>query len=92
MTASDKSRDELRKNVWTLADNYVTTHAQADELTEKLLPLIDAHTAAAVEEAIDRIEQSIDQHTVPEGAGLVTRQYVGNTLRFERKRIKGTAL
>lgn len=33
---------------------------------------------------IDRIEQSINQHTVPEGIGLLTRSYVRNTLEFER--------
>jgi hypothetical protein len=36
---------------------------------------------------IDRLEQAIDQHTVPEGKHLITRSYVQNCLEFERQRI-----
>lgn len=33
-----------------------------------------------VREALDAVEQSIKQHTVPEGRDLITRSYVRNTL------------
>jgi hypothetical protein len=39
-------------------------------------------------ERLDNIEQSIVQHTVPEGKHLVTRSYVRNAIEFERQAIK----
>jgi len=44
-----------------------------------------------IEEMLDSIENSVKQHTVPEGTDLVTRSYVLNTIEFERKRLKGKA-
>lgn len=38
-------------------------------------------------ELLDRLEQSINNHTVPEGADLLTRSYVRNTIEFERERL-----
>ena len=40
----------------------------------------------ALAAALDRIEQSCNQHTTPDGTHLVTRSYVKNTLDFERQR------
>lgn len=37
----------------------------------------------AQEKLLKRLEESINQHTVPEGAGLITRSYVQNTINFE---------
>lgn len=37
---------------------------------------------------LDRIEQSVKQHTVPEGKHLVTRSYVLKTLEFERGKLE----
>lgn len=55
-----------------------------DDVEDELLALIASHTNAA----LDRIEESVKQHTIPEGKHLVTRSYVLNTLEFERNRIQ----
>jgi hypothetical protein len=47
-----------------------------------------AQIISLIEGIIDNIENSVKQHTVPEGRHLVTRSYVLNTLEFERKRLK----
>jgi hypothetical protein len=47
-----------------------------------------AQIISLIEGILDNIENSVKQHTVPEGRHLVTRSYVLNTLEFERKRLK----
>jgi hypothetical protein len=47
-----------------------------------------ARLNSLIEGILDNIENSVKQHTVPEGRHLVTRSYVLNTLEFERKRLK----
>ena len=37
---------------------------------------------------IDRIEASIQQHTVPEGWDLASKSYIRNTLEFEREQLQ----
>lgn len=39
-------------------------------------------------ELLERIETSINQHTVPEGKDLLTKSYVLNTLIFERSALQ----
>jgi hypothetical protein len=41
----------------------------------------------AVSQVLDNVEESVKQHTVPEGRDLVTRSYVMNTIEFERQRL-----
>jgi hypothetical protein len=52
------------------------------EQLAKLLPIVEA----AIKATLDRIADSVKQHTVPEGKDLVTRSYVLNTIEFERGR------
>lgn len=73
----------LRKDIWTLVDNEVQLHEQADDLTAELLQLF----AAFGQEICSNLEQSVKQHTVPEGFDLVTRSYVINSIAFERARL-----
>lgn len=42
---------------------------------------------ALMQEPLDALEQSIKQHTVPEGRDLVSKSYVLNSIEFERKRV-----
>lgn len=54
---------------------------------EEAMPKAEAWRDKAVNQALDNIEASVKQHTVPEGRDLVTRSYVMNTLEFERQRL-----
>lgn len=88
----------LEEIFYNQAYNELGDKITFDDLTDKyskdyvlraykgLEALITSHTNAARIEMLDRIEESVKQHTVPEGKHLVTRSYVLNTLEFERNR------
>ena len=42
--------------------------------------------SSKVLQVLDSLEESIRQHTVPEGRGLLSKDYVQNTIAFERKK------
>jgi len=42
--------------------------------------------AELVNGVLDRIQESLDNHTTPEGHDLLTRSYINNTITFERER------
>jgi hypothetical protein len=70
--------------------DYSIYEAPCDCVQQKVADnLMQLHTKdkeAAVLAALDRIADSVKQHTVPEGRDLVTRSYVLNTIEFERSR------
>ena len=72
-----------------------SSHLAADQFMRRFLYWHTQETSRnfiprqKVMEAIDNMEQSINQHTVPEGRDLVTRSYVKNTINFVRKALDG---
>lgn len=88
MTTNDRTQ-QLRTEVERLMDAYwgVSGHNRPEKrpmYSEAILALLAAEQQAL----LDRIAQSVKQHTVPEGIDLVTRSYVLNTLEFERSSLK----
>jgi hypothetical protein len=78
----------------SILDDYLIV-ALDSHFQDRLAEEIHIHNTDAkarlnslIEGIIDNIENSVKQHTVPEGRHLVTRSYVLNTLEFERKRLK----
>ena len=59
------------------------------KVADNLITLFTKDKEAAIKATLDRIADSVKQHTVPEGKDLVTRSYVLNTIEFERSRATG---
>jgi len=54
------------------------------KMIESLLDLIYQKQLAL----LDRIKESLNNHTTPEGRDLLTRSYINNTLEFERQKLE----
>src|SRR5690349_17724896 len=77
---TDFSTDSERSDLaWKLSNMYPDGwHAIADYILAREAKLIrDAEIAL-----LQRIQQEMAMHTVPEGKGLVSRSYLNNTLDF----------
>lgn len=55
-------------------------HEAVNDLATALRQAAISYGDERVREALEEIEQSIKQHTVPEARDLITRSYVRNTL------------
>lgn len=66
------------------------TRGLSREDVEAIMQLISDQTNKAVSDTIDRIQESLNSHTTPQGQDLLTRSYIDNTLDFERGRLQQT--
>jgi len=92
-----KSIDEqIRKKViQCFAEENMTDEMQESGDIEyfDISAVIDKITALIqqeVEETLQRIKKEMEMHTVPEGANLITRSYLNNTIDFEIAKLKNT--
>jgi len=74
-------------------DLHGITQEQLNELAVQLeqdyaqaLAQLQQREAELVNGVLDRIQESLDNHTTPEGHDLLTRSYINNTITFERER------
>jgi hypothetical protein len=92
MTQPDpQTNDEALRTILQteVFNGYMLNKADADAICDAILPLFTKDKEAAIKATLDRIADSVKQHTVPEGRDLVTRSYVLNTIEFERSRATG---
>lgn len=80
-------REQLLDHFTDGAPSYATANESVQAIARAKVDGIMPMVTSAQLDLLDRLEQSINNHTTPEGRQLLTRSYVKNTLDFERGKL-----
>jgi len=83
-------KDELREQTKRLVIRVLNFNPDTSSIEYDVENIVDKHlelVSVQITTLLDNLEQSIKQHTVPEGSHLVTRSYVLNAIKFAKSEL-----